>query len=190
MSNRLRSESIRLLYVGVTRARDMLIFAPYSGRRGQGNGMDWLDELQDANGKPILQFPNIEGVGTIVIGESEHAINVRSFRAQATPVVSQASKDRVFVSRTDGPRSHAPFLLKPSKITAAASEDVQIAVPIVDIGDRIPISGKVEMDLLGDCVHRFLAADNQDISEDERLSIAERLRELWSVSQRLSNFNY
>lgn len=189
LNTRLRAESIRLLYVGMTRARDLLIFAPYTGRRGQADGLDWINDLKDHSGLPIITFPSDDGLGVASVSDNHHAIRIRSIAADpnTTSVSAQPIAQQIFLSRPVCERPQfLPALLKPSKLLPAISESGPSVTPtpvIYDIGTRIPITGLAEMNLLGDCIHRFLAADDRDIDENIRLTRADRLRDLWSVFQ-------
>jgi ATP-dependent exoDNAse (exonuclease V) beta subunit len=53
----------------------------------------------------------------------------------------------------------------------------------LSLGDRIPLVGNPDMQLVGEAIHRFLAAD--DVSNDgaERRSLAKRILKRWNVPQ-------
>ena len=52
-------ERVRLLYVGFTRARDHLILA--ARVEAKGPAVEWLDELCDADDKPLVKLPSEPG---------------------------------------------------------------------------------------------------------------------------------
>jgi ATP-dependent exoDNAse (exonuclease V) beta subunit len=188
LNTRLRAESIRLLYVGITRARDLLVFAPYTGRRGQADGLDWINDLKDQNGAQIISFPIDDGLGTASVSGNNHEIRIRSAVADSsTAPANQPIAQQIFLSSPVPERpAFLPSLLKPSKLLPAMSEPgaVVSTIPVIhDIGTRIPITGLAEMNTIGDCIHRFLAADDRDEDENVRLTRADRLRDLWSVFQ-------
>ena len=69
VATREHRERVRLLYVGFTRARDHLILA--AGTNKSGLAVTWLDELADAEGRPLLQLPTSvapDELATIGIG--------------------------------------------------------------------------------------------------------------------------
>jgi len=188
LTNRLRAESIRLLYVGLTRARDLLIFAPYTGRRGQGDGLDWINDLQDKDARRIITFPDEDGLATVAVSGNDHPIRVRTLappETDAQPV--QLVEEQIFLFSPKEDRAQfLPSLLKPSKILSVATLSSSLLNPtpiIFDIGSRIPITGLAEMNVIGDCIHRFLAADEPDAELNTRLTRADRLRDFWSVFQ-------
>ena len=55
-------ERVRLLYVGFTRARDHLILAARAGAKGPT--VAWLNELCDAEEKPLVQLPADAGASS------------------------------------------------------------------------------------------------------------------------------
>ena len=182
-ASRLRAESVRLLYVGITRARDLLILAPYVGRRGQGNGVDWIYQLEDGSKKVFIRLPNQDGIGSMQIGETEHFVRTKTVTG-ALPDTSLNAKDsqQIFLSPNHKTTEYLPFLLKPSEVTIPQILD-SATLPILDIGTRIPLTENPDMSKLGDCIHRFLAADFPILKREERLEIAERQRLLWNASQ-------
>jgi|GEM_PF-195046 len=56
---RSRDESLRLLYVGVTRAREELVLTARRKVKGDSATVEaaWVEELTDADGKPVLEWP-------------------------------------------------------------------------------------------------------------------------------------
>lgn len=184
LSSRLRAESIRLLYVGITRARELLIFAPYSGRRGQGAGMDWVDDLLDEKGQSIISFPDTDGLGMVTVSGSAHDVMVRTL-TPATTIVEQISSPSIYCFDSGVPKQHyPPLILKPSKTLPISSHaELDANALIYDVGQRIPIAGNADMQVIGDCIHRFLGSDELAASTEIRLTRADRLRDFWSVFQ-------
>jgi len=64
---RLVSENSRLLYVGMTRARDYLVWA------FAGKSVKDLDVLSDGDGVPVFQWPTL-GATEMVVGGARHSV--------------------------------------------------------------------------------------------------------------------
>lgn len=184
LSTRLRAESIRLLYVGLTRARELLIFAPYTGRRGQDDGLDWVKDLQDQNQQAILNFPDTDGIGIVTVSGADHRIMVRNFTNTAFDSLPESSGQTLYRFLSDRERKeYPPLILKPSQIASLAEPQEVAKTQVFDIGQRIPITGLADMQVIGDCLHKFLGSDEFDAPLELRLTRADRLRDFWSVFQ-------
>lgn len=175
------AENLRLLYVGVTRARDLLCIAPYIGRYGQGNGLEWLQQLRDSDKRLLWNPPSDEGNTELKILDSSHNLFVRSYDSKT---VLENSNLAVF-KYSFGSRKKAeypPLNVRPSQMVAPGSVD-ESTLPVIDIGFRIPFSGSPNMESLGKCIHQFFAADLPSLSNKERIEIAERLRKFYALTE-------
>lgn len=70
MRERARKEALRLLYVGMTRAKDRLVLAVRKKTTKSGATLQagWLAEAQDTNGAPLLELPSEAGHHDLSIG--------------------------------------------------------------------------------------------------------------------------
>lgn len=180
---RVRAENSRLMYVGMTRARDKLIFAPYTGRTFNPTGIQWLDELQ-VDGRRLIDFPKGLGAGELLTGSIPHSVIVKTFTEQ--PISSSAlTNPSAFApewSRRKAPSSSSKsYFLRPSAQMNDVDEFDSSKTFITKIGERLPLSEKVEMSLLGECIHSFLACDRPNENLDIRVAQAEQIRKLWRV---------
>ena len=80
------AELVRLLYVGVTRARDYLVFSSRSSTESA-----WLEILADAGGTPILTLPTTEGQGTVRVEGEQFAFTVERLAPPAESAEPQES---------------------------------------------------------------------------------------------------
>lgn len=180
---RVRAENTRLMYVGMTRARDRLIFAPYTGRTFNPSGVQWLEELK-LDGKPLLVFPKEAGLCQLQIGEKTHSVAVKSFSDQMRDSDASASKANYGLDWSSQKKTLAgelkPYILRPSsQLNEEEFDPSQVIVK--SIGQRISLSGRVEMNQLGECIHSFLSCDNPDEQVDRRLQNAKQIRQIWHV---------
>ena len=162
-------ESVRLLYVGSTRARDHLIFAVRNARKhGLAKPADgWLQRLTDSTERPLIRWPAAEGeqqlpVGTISVpveitvqtpesGADEKA--GEGAAAEGTPILLPVRSDR-------GGGEQLPRHIVPSQITADAS--TYQAAEVATIGAAITVPGvssgaDPDTTALGSAIHAVFA---------------------------------
>lgn len=191
-ARRARSENARLMYVGFTRARDFLILAPYTGRKKNVSGLQWLDELATEDG-PILRLPRISDDGEIAaeptvvaIGDLTHRLNVLSFKSEEVPVLPKPETTSFAPKRPSvdhsTPPTLTPYTVLPSNLSIATSLSV---VAVDKIGERIAIASISNMETLGECIHTFLGADDVQLSRDARLDSARRVLRLWGMHEQI-----
>ena len=184
-------ERVRLLYVGFTRARDHLILAART--KAKGAAVDWLNELCDAEEKPLVQLPSeadgSEGAIIALRGIGRRTLEVRTRHW----VLATGGKVPVRVVNLDShgwfaragalpapTLKRAPYRIAPSR---AREEWPELVVPpgtvaeAVSIGERLPLGeGKdVTWDIVGDAVHAFLAADVAGLERAQRIERANRI---------------
>lgn len=178
---RLKAESVRLLYVGITRARDLLILAPYVNRRGQSSSTDWLDHLENAAKRRVLRLPHEDGLSSLAIADSTHTVMTQTLSGELENAhKSIYEPETIFLSERRSSQFPA-LLVKPSQALLDSTVD-PTTLRVFDLGERIPLTGTPDMQLLGECVHRFMAADLPHLTFEQRMEIAERLRLAWTVS--------
>ncbi|MBV8099736.1 MAG: PD-(D/E)XK nuclease family protein [Verrucomicrobia bacterium] len=157
-------EELRLLYVGFTRARDLLIPVIRAGESSS-----WLDLLQASWFKPMT------GEGVIrdgLLGPSKVPFRTRTILPCEQSGLPDASQTyRWFpasLSRAKGP----PATVIPSKLPALTSAKV---LRTIDLGNRLPISGAVEENALGNALHKILAAEFVNPNHPNRLEMIRRI---------------
>lgn len=167
-----REEAVRLLYVGMTRARDHLVMTTAGGRPPA-----WLEVLDVGAGAHVsLPAP---GEDAIAVGGSSHPARsraVRPFEGQ-----SPARVARVHLPSASGPRALRPLRVRPSDASGPADE----RVVRTGLGGRLALVGDPEMDVLGEALHAFLAFDRRDLPHDVRSDKAKLILERWGVAANL-----
>lgn len=164
-----RRESLRLLYVGWTRAIDRVVLTCPAGKIEEGMLAEMREDdcallSEPENGKALWAGHKIE-----VISRAPSAID---------PVPAKSKTDPAFA--IEGPKEHAPAWAWPDmsemKWEAAESEI---------LGDPIALRGQADMMNLGNAVHGFLAADSPDYLKADRLEMANGLLKRWGVEAAL-----
>lgn len=159
-------ETLRLLYVGWTRARDRIILA---GR--QGKIFDGIIDLLNVSEQPMITEPEKDYV--IWAGNSIE-VKIRTTSPESPSPYTPIAENGYAVA---GNKIYPPAVLHPSEVkTDGSIGQTQV------IGSRVNLIGRIEeWDWVGNAVHAFLAADQPSYSIDLRLNIARRLLTSWSV---------
>lgn len=170
-ARRAREEDTRLLYVGVTRARDYLVLAPPA--KGELHTLRVLDADRSSH----VQIPKEQG-GPLIAGAS-------SFDARVVPVaadgaVASAAARAALVHSSRPVRERTPLRRRPSAETASAG---YLVAERVELGPRLPIVGAADMTRLGEAVHAIFAADRLGDPQPERLARAEQILARWGALQ-------
>jgi ATP-dependent exoDNAse (exonuclease V) beta subunit len=171
------------MYVGVTRARDYLVFAG----RPTIDGTSWLKELTDANGQPVLSLPFESGRVEILRDETHvHFVEMKILE----PIDGQmgsVSQKRTSIFTTPSPAQTTPkisYRVTPSHLQKSPADDLssfRISHKI-SFGQRIPMTGTDDLQIVGDLVHSFLAADDVEKTMTERMQLGHDLLSSWKIA--------
>ena len=160
------SENVRLGYVGMTRARDVLVLTLDPGTP------DWLEGYAPGLAAALRKLPVGEGQLT----HNEFSLPVYSADVPVPEEVAPLRLPETVRTLTwpIGPRPLLPAL----RLTPSAIEgDVSAETTVIDLGPRLKHAGGAARDEVGDALHRFLAADDPSLETNERLGVAARLLE-------------
>ena len=165
-------EELRLLYVGLTRARDLLVLV-----REKDQPTPWLDGLQaqwlqPGNGQLILPDKTTIGLQTL----------------QLTPPAEVAA------AKTDSHYAWFPAPLQSTpKLPARLTPSRQPQVPgsrvgkIIDVGSRLPFSGALEEADLGDALHAIFAAEFVNPDHAKRLENIQRILRGYNLGDQINS---
>lgn len=168
---RARQEETRLLYVGVTRARDYLVFAPPA--KGE---LKWLQVLDGDQPGHVALASGASNV--LTAGEATFPARVSPMAvddALAPPIVKPA-----YVRLARPTQDRAPLHRRPSGETGA---EPYVVVEKIQLGPRLPFVGTPDMLSLGEAVHAIFAANHADRPNAVRMAQAERILGRWGVHQ-------
>jgi ATP-dependent helicase/nuclease subunit A len=164
-----QQESLRVLYVAWTRARDRLVLAGRKNRFLSGT----LAHLRAPDGTALISEPSEQNQW----GETVFPAVIRNGGTTAdVPQEPQPGIGYVYPE----PCEHAPAVFNPSSAKAQG----RTCAP-ERIGPRLELTKAPDMRALGEAVHAFLAADRLELDAAERLSSASGLLRRWDVSDSL-----
>jgi len=167
VEERATSERLRLLYVGWTRARDLLVLSSRPGELLNGG----LGILRDAAGAPLLAEPDADGAATWA-GRRIAARMRSAAKTEGTPAPSEPGLGYV----ASGPREYPPAVVAPSSLVG-----VGVLGTPERIGVEIPVLAGVDASALGDACHAFFAADGDGLDEGARIAMASGLLRAFAV---------
>ncbi|MFZ1730564.1 MAG: UvrD-helicase domain-containing protein [Bacteroidota bacterium] len=180
-----RDEACRLLYVGMTRAREGLILAVRKNVTAQKVELQhaWLNLLTDANNVPLLNLPLEPGESLLPLGDVEIPLRTLEYLIDANNDKDELNSGREYLPETEASAKEYPSArINPSKAESPDEDNTGINIEtIANLGDRIHINGKPDPAHLGSAIHGFLAVDQTGMYPDRRLAIAERLLHRWGV---------
>jgi ATP-dependent exoDNAse (exonuclease V) beta subunit len=179
------AESRRLLYVGMTRARDRMVFAVR--RTGTDLKTAWIDSLSDNPDSPLIVWPTQGGRQEATVAGERFPVTVREFYPPESYEPACDFEEAQFLPPTPSagtcqPNAWPSARIVPSALEVASDAASRVVVEeIANFGVRVPIRGKPDFGALGSALHSFFAADDDQFSLERRMKIVRRLLERWGV---------
>lgn len=193
----LLDENQRLLYVGMTRARDYLVFAARDFSK-----VRWIQELTTESGHQVLSaigvvsdnqdnIPQDKKDGKMIVNGREFPCAVRALSIEEEPQVTMeqpAEKEMIYVGKRIESAPFLPARFSPSRLKGELAMENTLEViesesrRINRIGSRLPLSGNPDMAILGEMVHAFLAADSVKKAREERLKMAQTIMDNYGIT--------
>ncbi len=176
-------ERLRLLYVGFTRPRDLLVLAARY-KEDDGAATAALDLLAGSDGQPLVKAPfDAEpGLRSLAVGKDTWPSLLR--QVSGLPPVAAAASREATRWYAAAPRAERP----PEKLNPSAEPlggEARI-LKVEKLGGRKPLDAKPEQaGLVGDAIHGFLAADRFGPRE-ERVTMATRILAAFKVTGAVS----
>ncbi len=179
-----REENLRLLYVGMTRPRDYLVLAC----RETKGGADWLNLAVDQDGESVFTLsPGESGLRSVVRNSPSIMVECKAASAPLEPIKlwNESSHSRYEPEIPSNPQQHelayscAPSSLYVSAQTPEGSIKVKKKI---SLGTRLNFTAQINMRVLGDALHLFLAEDDIVAKREERLQRAREIATAYEVS--------
>ncbi|SOC16628.1 ATP-dependent exoDNAse (exonuclease V) beta subunit [Ureibacillus xyleni] len=182
----LREESQRLLYVGMTRARDYLVLATRDFSKAT-----WLNEQKSEDSNQVISLIHKkegEETGEIIINGKSFPMKTCSLTLPVVQNEDNSSFDeKVYIGEKLENVEFQPATFKPSMTQFAEQLDEntlkaeEINPHVQSIGSRLPITGSPEMDILGTMVHTFLTVDSPTFGREKRQQLAQSIQQNFGV---------
>jgi ATP-dependent exoDNAse (exonuclease V) beta subunit len=168
-------EALRVLYVGWTRARDRLVLAAKRGRF-----------LGGIVGKLAEIDPSLICEPGATTGGVEHAtwagVALSIWVAPSRPAAAVSVPVQPgLITLGRGSKQHPPARSTPSNAPPVACSLGEV----VALGPRIGITGKPDMEAVGQAIHGFLAADRRELSEHARVALVTELLARYGIAEQL-----
>ncbi len=176
------AERRRLMYVGMTRARDYLVLVQPVAKKPLP--LRWLDDLAP-DGRPLVELPEKEGEGMAIdVAGETFPCRVAIWTGERNAPLQAKAETAWRAPRRRAQPAFMPYAVSPS--AAPLPEGVLARIgERLDLGTRIFPRNKPDMALVGQAVHGFLAVDSPDEDRDARLARAACLLDARAVSDAL-----
>ena len=174
-----RAERLRLLYVGFTRPRDLLVLVARTSEK-DGPATPAMDLLCGEDGTVLVQAPWEEepGVATLKVGEGSWPCRVRELSG-LPPRVSLPARRPTRWYAPSPPTARPAERLNPSAEPLPGKASI---VKVDRLGGRHVLDARPEQaGQVGDAIHGFLAGD-QAGPLDRRLAMARRMLKAFGVA--------
>jgi ATP-dependent exoDNAse (exonuclease V) beta subunit len=178
------AESLRLLYVGMTRPRDYLILAC----RETGRGADWLHMARDSQGNSVFQLDASKlGKQNILRHSADIFADCISLAAPDQGHLLTLDSGEQRYESTDGVAplpTNLPYSCAASRLILSQdnSSDSVVIDKSINLGGRLRFSEEADMRLLGEALHLFLATDDTRLKIEDRLDCASKIAKNFRVT--------
>ena len=189
MRDKAESEEQRLLYVGMTRAKDGLVLALRKSSDGSSLKSAWLDILKDASGEQVVKMSTDINKRCIQIGKALIQFDIYGYGTENAALPSLTSDDSEFIPRLpDSPKNFPYARVSPSQLPYNPDDTEKDELKIVEvIGKRINIKGSPEMDILGNAVHAYFAVDYECLAADDQTNLARKILKNWGMEDSIDH---
>lgn len=179
--NERQAENLRLLYVGMTRARDYLILAAQKA----SDGVEWLHMVKDKQGNPLLDLAPFTGMRNILIPPAQGMASCQMITpTNGDQDISPVTPDRFHLLNSgiasDIPYSAAPSALRHSQATEKCTGGVKKSIYL---GGRLECTDRTNLLSLGEAIHFFLATDDMNESKNDRLQRASDILSAYALPE-------
>jgi ATP-dependent helicase/nuclease subunit A len=162
-------EDVRLLYVGMTRARDYMVLATPE------KGAPWLDVLNAGKAEAHVVLPTQPDM-PVRIGGQDFAATFDTPQESPAALVPHPSAHLIPSQRA--PVARPSLRLRPSDQGGGARFSI---LETINLGPRLPLGGAPDMTAVGEAIHGIFGAENSSLSAAARLLRAERILARWNV---------
>lgn len=193
VAKRIRSqaykESNRLLYVGMTRARDGLVLAVRgeSGSDGSKLKDDWLESLKDSEGERIITLSTQTGTRNIKVGEETVSTKVFEYDGNydEDALIGAEEKDYSPVYPTTVEK-YPKARISPSSLPDSFYSSEESSWDILERFDSgITIPPGSDMEILGNAIHAYLGVEYESMEEKEKIAMAQNIFKRWDVNSQI-----
>ncbi len=169
-------ERRRLMYVGMTRARDYLVLVrPVAKEPAE---LHWLNHLTSDGS--LIRLPDTSEDTAIEVSGEPFECRLFQWMGKREDVVDPGNSREWLMATRQAKPDFLPYSVTPSDFDLPNHIQASVA-EVVELGERIELHAKADMANVGEAVHRFLAADSVTDNNDTRLLRAQRLLQAWEV---------
>lgn len=177
-------EAQRLLYVGMTRAKDGLVLAMRKATTSKGESLKTagLDALKNSIGEKVISWNTENESEQIQVGDAKIPIITFQYGpdSDGLATVSSAEEEYLPIIKSS-PKDYPEARISPSKLTQTVDTDGESWGIMSQFKTRINIKGKPAMDILGSAIHTYLGIDYAELEEVEQMTVARKIIKNWGM---------
>jgi ATP-dependent helicase/nuclease subunit A len=178
-------EQSRLMYVGMTRARDQLVFISkeHQSKSGYSSKFAWLTDISDIDGESVITVPTSSETECDILGTGI-PFQVEVLDTPADDASQQEDSETCKI--VDLPRSSsAPeATLRYQSPSTMAKTSTEVSMKH-DFGSRINLHGEDDIQKVGDCIHNIFCV-LVPADKDRNMEKARSLVASYGLQDRLS----
>ncbi|MDD3364729.1 MAG: 3'-5' exonuclease, partial [Syntrophomonas sp.] len=176
-------EAQRLMYVGMTRAKDGMVMGirKTSNKSGESLKTHWLDILKGADGRSVIEWNMDKGSQELRIGNAQIPITVLEYGPDSIELDGLAAETQYLPVLSGVSNDYPAARIMPSALEFLVDIDSVNLDIIENFGARIYIKGQPEMDAVGNAIHAYLAVDYRHLMDEQQLEFAQGLIKQWGV---------
>lgn len=178
-------EEQRLMYVGMTRARDGLVISVRKSSTKSSISLktNWLDIMKTETGKKIINMNTDTDVHEIQVGDTLLPVAIFEYDSYDSVMSALIMEEEEYL-----PTFHCkaeiypPARVSPSLLPITEETDGKSWEIIERLNSFMIIKGNPEMDVLGNAIHTYFATDYVSLTSDEQITAAEKILKNWGVN--------
>jgi ATP-dependent exoDNAse (exonuclease V) beta subunit len=179
------SEQRRLLYVGMTRARESLILAFPEEKAVSAN--TFLGAAVDKDGAPLVSLPT-DAKAKLRVGDTSFICESLASAADFSVATSLSNSPTLLLPVLPTKASTYPlYAVAPSMLEIDKGSEQHVTLgTVIKLGPAITPARKIDRALLGNAVHAFLGADDSTQAPKARFALAANILTTWNCESALS----
>jgi len=177
-------EEQRLLYVGMTRAKDGLVLSIRKTVNNSGVSLKtaWLDILKNADNDSVINLSTDVNNQTIYAGNTQIPATVFEYGPKEDEITNFYSEDEYIAALSGDTKQYPAARISPSSITEHEMSISNIDCKVIkSFNKRISINSNADMNLIGNAVHSYLAFDYEKYDHNNQIKIINKILKNWNA---------
>lgn len=183
-TKKVEHEEQRLMYVGMTRARDGLVIAVRKSSTKSSTSLktNWLDIMKTETGKKVINMNMDTYVHEIQVGNTLLPVSNFEYGSYDHVISVLISEEEEYLPNFQYKAEiYPPARLSPSLMPVTEETDGKAWEIIARFNSSMMIKENPEMDMLGNSIHTYFATDYVSLTSEEQIASAEKILKNWGM---------